>query len=259
MNRPLNPVPPAPALPPLDTALPPAGTGTRALDLRYLERPPAEHQRPYFPFVAHHLREVLDRPGASVLDIGCANGAFLHHLAGRYPRARLTGIDVLPALVEHAARHVPRASFALGDVGRAETLPAQRYSAVTLLTLHSHFDSLDPWLDHVLDLVEPGGRAMLFGPFNPHPVDVLVRLRQADGEGDGAWLPGWNVHSRAAFADHLAARGLRHRFHDYQPPTSVPRSPNDPLSTRRATLDGAPVLTNGGGLLLPFALLEITV
>lgn len=100
---------------------------------------------------------------------------------------------------------------------------------------------------------------MLFGPFNPHPVDVLVRLRQADGEGDGAWLPGWNVHSRAAFADHLAARGLRHRFHDYQPPTSVPRSPNDPLSTRRATLDGAPVLTNGGGLLLPFALLEITV
>ncbi|MEU6312352.1 class I SAM-dependent methyltransferase [Streptomyces sp. NPDC047014] len=242
-----------------DNGLPAVGTGTRSLDLRYLERPPAEHQRPYFPFVADHLREVLDRPGASLLDIGCANGAFLHHLADRHPDVRLAGIDALPALVEHAARHVPGAGFAVGDVGRAETLPARRYSAVTLLTLHSHFDSPDPWLDHVLDLVEPGGRALLFGPFNPHPVDVLVRLRQADGEGGGTWLPGWNVHSRAAFADRLTARGLRHRFHDYQPPASVPHAPHDPLSTRRATLDGAPVLTNGAGVLLPFALLEISV
>ncbi|MGW6412486.1 class I SAM-dependent methyltransferase [Streptomyces vinaceus] len=250
----------APPQPPLvRLGLPAAGTGTRSLDLRYLERPPADHQRPYFPFVADHLQGVLDRPGASVLDIGCANGAFLHHLADRYPKARLSGVDALPVLVEHAARHVPRADFAVGDVGRARTLPGRQFSAVTLLTLHSHFDSLDPWLDHVLDLVEPGGRALLFGTFNPFPVDVLVRLRQADGEGDGSWLPGWNVHSRAAFADRLAARGLRHRFHEYEPPTSVPQAPHDPLSTRRATLDGAPVLTNGAGVLLPFALLEISV
>ncbi|MFY1679841.1 class I SAM-dependent methyltransferase [Streptomyces sp. WMMC905] len=244
--------------PPLaPVGLPAAGTGTRPLDLRYLERPPADHERPYFPFVADRLRGVLDRPGASVLDIGCANGAFLHHLADRHPHATLSGVDALPALVEHAARYVPGADFFVGDVGRARTLPERQYSAVTMLTLHSHFDSLDPWLDHVLDLVEPGGRALLFGTFNPFPVDVLVRLRQTDGAEDDDWMPGWNIHSRAAFADRLAARGQRHRFHDYEPPADVPCSPDDPLSTRRATLDGATVLTNGAGVLLPFALLEV--
>ncbi|MEU9774287.1 MULTISPECIES: class I SAM-dependent methyltransferase [unclassified Streptomyces] len=252
--------PQPPPQPPLARiGLPAAGTGTRPLDLRYLERPPAEHERPYFPFVADRLRGVLDRPGASVLDIGCANGAFLHHLADRCPHAALSGVDALPALVEHAARHVPGADFSVGDVCRARTLPGRQYSAVTMLTLHSHFDSLDPWLDHVLHLVEPGGRALLFGTFNPFPVDVLVRLRQAGGAEDSGWIPGWNIHSRAAFADRLAARGLRHRFHDYEPPADVPRSPDDPLSTRRATLDGATVLTNGAGVLLPFALLEVFV
>ncbi|MFE6050003.1 class I SAM-dependent methyltransferase [Kitasatospora sp. NPDC056446] len=239
--------------------LPATGDGTRDLDLRYLDRPPADHHRPYFAFVEQHLRGLLERPDTSVLDIGCANGAFLHYLAGRHPHARLAGLDALPALVDHAARHVPQASFAVADVGRRETLPARRYRAVTMLTLHSHFDTLDPWLDHVLDLVEPGGTAYLYGAFNPHPVDVLVRLRQAGPAGDGAWLPGWNVHSRAAFAHHLARRGLRHRFHDHRPPASVPSSPSDPLSTRRATLDGSAVLTNGSGVLLPFALLEVTV
>ncbi|MEV6394693.1 class I SAM-dependent methyltransferase [Streptomyces sp. NPDC051907] len=255
MNDRVPPAAHAPVSPPLA-----AGSGTRSLDLRYLDRAPADHHRPYFPFVEHHMRDLLERPGSSVLDVGCANGAFLHYLAARHPHTALTGLDALPVLVAHAARHVREASFAVADIGRAETLPTRRHSAVTLLTLHSHFDTLHPWLDHVLGLVEPGGRALLFGAFNPHPVDVLVRLRQADAPaGDGEWIPGWNVHSRAAVSAYLTRRGLHHRFHDYQPPPGAADTPSDPLSTRRATLDGAPVLTNGSGVLLPFALLEVTV
>jgi 2-polyprenyl-3-methyl-5-hydroxy-6-metoxy-1,4-benzoquinol methylase len=144
--------------------------------MRYISRPPAAGYRPYFEFVASHARVCLEaHAGASILDIGCANGAFLHYMLSHFPKAQCTGIDAMPELVSMAASNVIGATFAVGDIQCAETLPLNKYSLVTMLTLHSHFDELDGWLDNTLNLVRPGGKALLFGPFNPKPVDVLVK------------------------------------------------------------------------------------
>src|SRR5215510_6497822 len=187
---------------------PGGNSSIRDLDLRYVSRPPALSYRPYFEFVTNHARECLEAdPTASILDIGCANGAFLHYVLSRFPNVRCTGIDAMPELVSMAAANVSDATFIIGDIRRAETLPRNRHSLVTMLTLHSHFDELGSWLDNTLNLVQPGGKALLFGPFNPKPVDVLVRLRVVDEE-DSPWIPGWTVHSRLAFEKYLSQRGL---------------------------------------------------
>ncbi|MFF9002125.1 class I SAM-dependent methyltransferase [Streptomyces achromogenes] len=244
-------------------ALPGRGDGTRRLDLRYSQRPAASHHRPYFPFVEKHAFRGGSGDGLTLLDIGCANGAFLDYLASRRPTARCSGLDALPELVAYARRQVPAASFSVGDITDGASLPTGKFSVVTMLTLHSHFDSLDPWLENLLGLIADGGRAVLFGPFNPQPVDVLVRLRAAEGE-PSEWTCGWNVHSRHSFAARLRATGRRFAFHDYVPPDdrharaeSGSGDVSDPLATRPAVLDGRPVLMNGSGLTLPFALLEI--
>lgn len=240
-------------------SFPGGNSSIRELDLRYTSRPAASSYRPYFDFVANHARAYLDsNDNASILDIGCANGAFLHYMLTRFPKARCTGIDAIPELVSISAANVSGATFATGDIQRAETLPAEKYSLVTLLTLHSHFDELGCWLDNTLNLVQPGGKAFLFGPFNPKPVDVLVRLRVGDEEG-GSWIPGWNVHSRLSFEKYLAQRGLAFTFHDYTPPGLILPDEKDPLRTYSAMLDDAAILTNGAGLLLTFALLEISL
>lgn len=231
----------------------------RDLDKRYSSRPPALSYRPYFEFVASHARDYLEaNETASILDIGCANGAFLHFMLSHFPKARCMGIDAIPELVAMAATNVSVATFAVGDIQCAETLPVNKYSLVTLLTLHSHFDELGSWLDNTLNLVQPGGKALLFGPFNPKPVDVLVRLRLADEDGS-PWIPGWNVHSQLAFEKYLTKHDLTFAFHDYTPPATIPRDDNDPLRTYSATLDEVAILTNGAGLLLPFALLDISL
>lgn len=235
------------------------GATTRAIDYRYLHRPAATGHRPYFDFVAERAQEVLgDTSGSrSVLDIGCANGAFLHFLLEKYPKIECAGIDALPELVAYAKRQVPAGRFAVGDIERAETLPHGRFSLVTMLTIHSHVDAIEPCLDNVLSLVEDAGKAILFGLFNPEPVDVLVRVR-VSRDGDSGWMPGWNVHSRASWATQLERRSCRFTFHDYVVPDSMPTYTDDPLRTRRAVLDGQLVLRNGASLILPFALLEIS-
>ncbi|MEM7482675.1 MAG: class I SAM-dependent methyltransferase [Acidobacteriota bacterium] len=238
--------------------LPGPGESTRALDRRYLDRPPGEHHRPYFDLIRSRMADRLAAAEPiSVLDIGSANGAFLHFLLASYPNVRAVGIDALPELVAYATAQVPAASFRVGDIRDPATLPAERFDFVTMLTLHSHFDHLDPWFEDVLGRVAPGGRLLLFGTFNPQPVDLLVRLRQV-GEGEALWMPGWNIHSRQTFEDRLSALGLRFAFHEYRPPGKLLEQP-DPLRSRPAVLDGREVLVNGAGLILPFALLEIWI
>ncbi|MEU6735870.1 class I SAM-dependent methyltransferase [Streptomyces physcomitrii] len=239
--------------------LPGAENGARPLDLRYLERPAGLHHRPYFPFVAAHAFRGAESAGHGLLDVGSANGAFLHYLGTRRPAVRCSGLDVLPELVAHARRQVPEASFSVGDITDAGSLPRERFSVVTMLTLHSHFDTLDPWLENLLALVAEGGRALVFGPFNPSPVDALVRLRVSGGT-PSEWTCGWNVHARHSFARRLRAAGHRFAFHDYTPPDEAGGPGDgvtDPLATRPAVLDGRTVLMNASGVALPFALLEI--
>ena len=230
-------------------------SSVRSLDLLYLERTPSTNVRPYFRFVADNVADgISSLASPTIFDVGCANGAFLCYLQHRVPRAVCMGMDALAELIAMARDCVPQATFAVGDIRARKTLPDRRFDVVTMLTLHSHFDDIDSWLDHLLGLVQSGGRAFIFGPFNPNGVDVLVRLRKS---GDSEWLPGWNMHSRQAFEAALETRNVRWNFRPYVPDGHWQSIDADPLRTRSASLDDRLVLLNGAGLILSFALLEI--
>ena len=231
-------------------------SSTREIDLRYLGRPPAASHRPYFSFVESFARDLLESCGpVRVLDVGCANGSFVHYLSKRHPAAVCTGVDALPQLVEDAARNVPTGNFIVGDILEAASMPAGPFSLVTMLTLHSHFDRLDDVLNNLMSLVEVGGRALVFGLFNRSAVDVLVRVR-VSGDTVG-WQPGWNIHSRRAVRDLLCSRGFGATYHDYEPPQDWVERHGDPLGSRKVEIDGRVTFINDAGLILPFALLEV--
>lgn len=77
----------------------------------------AEHRRmvdDLYPSERLFLPEVLGRVG-SVLDIGCAAGGFCAIMRTYNPRVRYVGVDVIPAMLDLAARGFPDAGFALTD------------------------------------------------------------------------------------------------------------------------------------------------
>lgn len=234
----------------------------RELDLRYATRPVDTDHPHYFPFVTDAaLPWLRARDGGTICELGCAGGAFAHHLLSRFPAADLTCVDVQPALIEAARARVPGARFVTGDVLDPASLPAATFDTVFLVALHSHFDDPEQWIAAVLRLLAPGGRAYVFGLFNPDPVDVLVRMREAGADGD--WLPGWNQFSRRTVSAHLDRHGLTHRYLPYEPAVARERTP-DPLRSHTVPdpdpRDGAPpglVFVNGSQLLHRFALLEI--
>jgi len=72
----------------------------------------AERSRPFAELTA---RIGADRPRA-VADLGCGSGELTLGLAQRWPRARLTGIDSSPEMIEKAVAQGGPAAFRVGDV-----------------------------------------------------------------------------------------------------------------------------------------------
>ncbi len=86
----------------------------------------AARERPARPeardFMAADLREALSRlipADASVLEVGCGAGDLLAGLAGR----ERVGVDMLPEVVEEAAKRHPAVAFRVGEAPGLEDLP----------------------------------------------------------------------------------------------------------------------------------------
>jgi SAM-dependent methyltransferase len=102
-----------------------------------------------------------DVAGRRVLDAGCAAGALSAHLVAR--GARVTGIDVTPAMVDHArARGLDGATFAVADLADLpDPLPGAPFDLVAAsLVLHYLRDWAAP-LRALRAALAPGGRIVV--------------------------------------------------------------------------------------------------
>jgi len=125
-----------------------------------------------------------------------------------------------------------------------------------MVTVHSLFDDVDEWLDPFLSLLGHGGHGFVFGLFNPHPIDVLVKVRRSGSEAP--FDPGWNMVSKDTMRRHLGVRGRQVVFDDYRPGTPKLPDPHDPLrSWTEALGDEGRVLINGAQLIHRFSLMTV--
>ena len=97
-----------------------------------------------------------------VLDVGCSSGAFLFHLARRFPGDyQILGTDVSgPPLDYAASRGVPiqRGDFLTGDFGGAG------FEAVTFWAVLEHLDRPGDFVKKAAALLKPGGLAFVLVP-----------------------------------------------------------------------------------------------
>ena len=96
--------------------------------------------------------DLLPAPPQRVLDVGTGTGAAAMLVAGRWPDAQVTGIDVAPAMIDVAREKTkddPRIRFLVADVATLD--PGQGYDLVVLL-------NMPPFLEQVANLLRPGGQ-----------------------------------------------------------------------------------------------------
>ena len=103
----------------------------------------SERSRPFFDLVG---RVGAESPRA-VVDLGCGPGELTLTLAGRWPQARLAGVDSSPEMIGKAAAHGGPAAFTVGDVRdwRPEPDVDVLVTNATLQWVPEHRELLSRW------------------------------------------------------------------------------------------------------------------
>lgn len=193
---------------------------TRAVDLNrafYEELPPGRED--YWRLMAaprHRLATVLAelerRPPASVVDLGCGNGAVLREIRRHLPVLRLAGIDLSAPRIEANRGQAPGIEWLAADLDGEATFPPDwtgAFAAVVAMEIVEHLDHPATFLRTVHGLAVPGqGRLLLTtqsGPVRETERRVGHRRHWSAGEmghllRDTGWRPervwntGWPFH-----------------------------------------------------------------
>jgi 2-polyprenyl-3-methyl-5-hydroxy-6-metoxy-1,4-benzoquinol methylase len=120
----------------------------------------------YNPGARHRRRLVLDMleriSFASVLDVGCGDGALLTAIDTQFPGRRLAGCDISAAAVERNQRAFPNGAFHV--VNLEHDAPSGSHDAVTCSEVLEHTDAPDAAFARLARAVAPGGHLVVTTP-----------------------------------------------------------------------------------------------
>jgi len=209
-----------------------------------------------------HLATLLDgragvRPGLKVCDIGCAAGEFLYHIRARWQQVHICGFDPTQELVDKARSVMPGENIFTGSVMDAATLPPASQDVIFMSGVHSGISDMKTCLANMLSWLSPGGRAYLFGIFNPYPIDVQAAYTLSGDDGEPTLF---HVHSCKTVSSYLDSMSdvKGHSFAEYLPPLDISYREDNPF--RAWTMrdgHGQRMLVNGLSMVVHCFVLEI--
>jgi arsenite methyltransferase len=113
---------------------------------------------------ARYMAQIALPAGASVLEVGCGNGAATRLILQHVRPARLVGIDPSPVFIDMAAESFagdPWASFAIGEAA-ATGQPDACFDLVIAHTVYSHLIEPERALAEARRVLRPGGQLVIF-------------------------------------------------------------------------------------------------
>jgi trans-aconitate methyltransferase len=191
----------------------------------------------------------------SVLDIGCAAGAFIDLMGGRFPHAQYTGFDISEELIEIAKSKRPEENFDffVGDALKFHV--DKEYDIIIASGIMSIFDDFTEPLNHWLSYLSSGGTLYVFGRFNSRDVDTIVKFRShySPDEDNAEKLPIWEggltSYSIRQVERYLKSLSCGCEFIRFVLPIEIPES-LDPIRTyTKITTDGEKLVINGANVI----------
>lgn len=133
------------------------------------------------------MAKILEESGTtlaeagSILDLGCASGRMIRHIAAMAPGARIWGADIWSSAILWCQDHLcPPCSFVVTTMSPHLPFEDRSFGLVYCGSMFTHVDDLaETWFAELHRVLRPGGR-LYFSISDLHTVRIL------DGEGDPA-------------------------------------------------------------------------
>lgn len=241
----------------------------RTHDKLYLEENYKDNPKEYFKFIKNHmisdLKDIGIKNAFQMLDIGCETGSFLHYIRKNFPMADLSGMDIIPELLQKINDGIqgePIKAYQ-ADISDRKTLPSNKYDVVTMLGVLSIFDEFEEILNNTFSLVNEKGILYIFGIFNPKDIDILIKCKDCKKEtigGQAIWESGWNYFSKYSIEKYCEKKMKKCEFFPFQINIDIPEHKNDPLRSWTINSEGdKKMIINGLQLIHHFYLCKVWI
>lgn len=213
---------------------------------------------------AEELSRVIDNP-RKLIDVGSANGEFLHFLnsQSRLAATNLIGIEVTPEFVSVAESLLAntRSKIIEADVFSPQ-LNDLRGDIVTCLGTFPIFPDPTAVLNRLIEFASPGGIIIIDGRFNPNNISIITKYSDdSKAESSGVWRCDFNTHSEKSIQKILASRDdvEEFRFEYFYIDSEIPRNISAPSINMwtEQDVDGNFRIINGMGAFFDPAFLII--
>jgi len=174
----------------------------------HFELSPAEYERRRQGHLHRRRIELVAREvaclaaGATVLELGCGSGDVLAAVASARPDVRFLGVDLDPAMIDHATTTHAAPNVTYGRRDLVAEPPAVAAGLVFGIDVLHHVHELDPFVSAVAAVLAPAGIWLAIEPNSRNPYIWLhqERMRRAGLDEDH--------FRRAAFERAAAAAAL---------------------------------------------------
>lgn len=225
-------------------------TNKRTHDAFYADEVGTVEVKDSFKFVSHlisRFSETSKVSELSILDVGCAAGSFPAFLAGLRPADKVSGLELLPDLVELAKSRNPDLTIIEGSVLDSSLFGASSFDVVTMMGVIGIFEEITDVFTNLKHWLNPDGVILVHGMFNPWDLDVFVSYRDVSMHDENHREVGWNIFSQKKVSETLLGLGATDVvFHEFKISSEIAPRPNDPVRswTERAA-DGSLRIVNG--------------
>jgi SAM-dependent methyltransferase len=232
----------------------------RTHDEFYSKVDPKEPPKDSFIQIANLIDDYKNQISNSitVVDFGCASGAFVNYLSTRFPNDYIIGYEHLENLVRSGKENYPDIQIRKASILDIASIEKSSVDALTILGVISIFDDIKPIIQNLIHWIKPGGKVFIHGMFNPYDVDVFVKYKLSENFHTEEYESGWNIISQKTISNLLLDKGSKRiKFHDFSISVDLEKNPNDPLRSWTEKMgNGARQIVNGTCLKQPQFILE---
>lgn len=164
-----------------------------------------------------HQRQTLEIlksepiPDGDILELGSASGKMLACMANMFPERHIEGVEIAEGLHEMAlveTGSLRNVKCICADILGFE--PKKQYAALIAEGVHSIFDEPEAQILSWLNILKPGGVAVIFGLFSRSDLDYKFYYRNL--ENNYGWEAGLNGTSLRTVSNALKELGYRFSF-----------------------------------------------
>ena len=157
-----------------------------------------------------------------ILDIGCANGAFLHYLSKTFKSNILYGLEPLHELNLISKKNTKAKIF---EKSLESFSSKDRYDVITAMGVIGIFFDPEIFIKKIKSLLSRNGIAIVLSPFNEENIDVIVNHRTSL---DKEWRSGNNVFSQNSMNEICKKLNMNFEWEDFEIKFKIKKT-NNPI------------------------------